>query len=200
MLACSVSRAIAPAFVSDEELAQYPVIVVGRWNKAPLRPHDRLIPCPEKGENDFICTDSEIHAELVVERVIKGDISPGTHRILLGFRIGWLRPDGGRVMAYWSTEEMGDVEEVCESNLWFLVPARSWDENDRHSYLMLDTYRGVQPLEREAYFRGLAQIYDEPQARRPLVTWLWTVAAGVVILLGALLAKRWWRRRTISGR
>jgi hypothetical protein len=196
MVACSVGRGIAPAHVSDEELARYPVIVVGRWNKAPLRPHIRLEPHPGKGE---VCTASETHTELVVERVIRGNISPGTHRILLGYRIGWLRPDGGKVIAYWSSEQWGDVEEVGESNLWFLVPERSWDESDSHTYLMLETCRGVQPLEREGYFRALVKDYDESEARHRCSAWLWSAAAGVVILLGALLARRSWRRKAPSG-
>ncbi len=41
-LAClwtSEAHAIAPPYVSDEELAAYPIIVVAKWDKAPVRPH-----------------------------------------------------------------------------------------------------------------------------------------------------------------
>jgi hypothetical protein len=199
LLACTVGHGIRPARASDEELARHPIIVVGRWNKTPLRVHDRTIPCPEKGPKDVICTDTETHTELVVECVIKGKIAPGTHRILLGFRLGWLRPDGGNVVAYWSSEQWGDVEEVCEPNLWFLVRTRSWDKSDRHTYLMLDTYRGVQPLRREEYFRGLAEQYgegeEEDEETSDTIAWPWAIGEGVAVILVAFMAWRWRKRR-----
>jgi hypothetical protein len=195
LLVCGVGRCLSPPASTDEELARHPIIVVGRWNGARLRPHERLEPSPTVGQH---VTASETHTELIVERVIKGDIQPGTYRILLPFGIGWLRPDGGRVMAYWSSEKSGDVEEVTEPNLWFLLPARSWDESDRESYLGLATYRGVQPLSKEDYFRELAERCAEPKEEHTSATWLWLAGAGAVIVLGGLVAWRLGRtgRRT----
>ena len=31
--------AIIPPYVSDDDLAQYPIIVVAHWDKSPLTPH-----------------------------------------------------------------------------------------------------------------------------------------------------------------
>lgn len=148
----SLVSSIPPPYVSDSELASCPVIVVARWNKSPLRAHSNV---REKAEGGKELVATESHTELVIERVIKGDIKPGTHKILLGFRIAWAREDGGQVMSYMSTEMMGDVDEVKDSNLWFLAPKRSWDQKDAHTYLALETYRGVQPRALESYFVAL---------------------------------------------
>ncbi len=123
---------------SDEALARLPIIVVGRWNKAPFRAHQRIEDHPRMGEVE---TASEGHTELVVERVITADIKPGTHKLLLGFRLGWPREDGGPLMRFTSSEEMGNVEDVAESNLWFLLRKRSWDQADSHNYLALESCR-----------------------------------------------------------
>jgi hypothetical protein len=145
----SPACATVPPYIPDEELAEYPVIVVARWNKAPLRVH-ALVGDSAKGK---ITRKTETHTELLIERVVKGDVKSGVYKILL-LHIGW-PPDGGRVMSHTSCQMYGEAEEVTESNLWFLVPQRSWDKKDQHEYLGLDTYRGVQPLKLEGYFRAL---------------------------------------------
>jgi len=143
-LTATHAGAIAPPFIPDDELAQKPIIVVGRWNKAPL-----------KERSGDVYREYEIHTALLVERVIAGHIKPGTHKMLLGRLTGWPRDDGGPVMSFTSTEMIGDVEEVADLNLWFLVPKKSWDKTDGTTYLRLDTYRGVQPLQLERYFCAL---------------------------------------------
>jgi hypothetical protein len=148
LLIARFAQAIPPVLISDEELAKQPLIVVGRWNKADVRRHDHVI--------DKIIFDSESHTELLVERVVSGDLKPGTHKILLEWSIGWLAKDGGPVMNFGTSEMEGDVKDVTESNLWFLTPKRSWDKTDPNTYPTLTTFRGVQPAVLEAYFRALA--------------------------------------------
>src|SRR5260221_7067110 len=69
-----VSWAIAPAFISDEELARYPMIVVATWDKASFRAHYRYSTNSDRGK---VITSFESYTELNVLRVIKGTIQPG---------------------------------------------------------------------------------------------------------------------------
>jgi hypothetical protein len=122
--------------------------VIGRWNKAPARSHNQVV--------DGVAQAMEAHTELLVERVIVGKFKPGNHKILLGAFIGWPDKTGGPIMSFTSTELVGDVKDVAESNLWFLTPQRSWDQTDPNTYLALTTYRGVQAAVLENYFMALA--------------------------------------------
>ena len=62
---CSSARAVAPPFVSDEELAQSATIVVAKWDKSPLVPHHLI--------EGNVCREQEVRTEIVVTRsVIKG--------------------------------------------------------------------------------------------------------------------------------
>jgi hypothetical protein len=154
LLISSVVEAIAPPFVTDEELAKQPIIVIGRWNKTPVRAHNRVV--------GNVIQEMEAHTELLIERVVKGDLKPGTQKILLGAFIGWPEKEGGPVMSFMSTQMVGDVKDVADSNLWVLRPQHSWDKADPKTYLALFTYRGVQPVELEGYFRALGS--KEPGA------------------------------------
>src|SRR5262245_27832719 len=107
---------IPPPYVSDLKLAQSPIVVVGGWNGAPLTAHRNV-----KGNT---IVDLEGRTELVIQRIIAGDVEPGEHKILLFPFVGW--EQDGRIMSYTSTEEEGDVEDVSKSNLWFLSQKRSW--------------------------------------------------------------------------
>lgn len=55
---------------TDAEIAQYPVVVVARWDKVPLRGMAKR-------------SRFEYETELTVLRTIKGPIGPGTHRVVL---------------------------------------------------------------------------------------------------------------------
>jgi hypothetical protein len=142
----TTAKAIAPPYVSDDELALKPVVVVARWPKARIVSHTR--------SQGNVVTAFEVHTELLVERVIKGNIRVGRHKLLVGYGVGWQR-DWTWLGSYTSTELFGDVNDVSESSIWFLSSGRSWDRKDRRAYLSLDTYRGVQPLELEPYFTVL---------------------------------------------
>jgi hypothetical protein len=124
------SWAIAPQFVSDEELAAYPIVVVGKWEKGPFKANHRY---EDRGEQKVI-TAIESFTALNVLRVIKGDVKPGVHMLKRGWGIAWAA-DGGWVTSGTSTELLGDVKNVTQPNIWFLQKARSWDESDKTEYL-----------------------------------------------------------------
>lgn len=168
VLAPSRLMAVRPYRPSDAELARYPIIVIARWNKGLVQQ-----------------ANGERQTELLVERVIKGPIEPGTHRIILGFGICWPRKDGGPIECILpSSETSGDVEEVTESNIWLLQRARSADPDDAERYLKLDTYRGVQPLSRQAEFEKLG-------VNQRVVP---CVLATLFVLITAATTM-WWRRQ-----
>jgi len=148
--------AIAPPFVPDEQLAERPVVVVARWDKSPLEGHHLI--------EGNVCKKWEGRGGIVIERVIRGEAKAGPCRILVGPFMGW-NEEGGPVVTYTSTMLLGEAQEVAESNLWFLSRQRSWDATDTEEYLCLDTYRGVQPLALEPYFRALMS--DRPQKEVP---------------------------------
>jgi hypothetical protein len=145
------AAAIAPPYVSDRELAAKPIIVVARWAKAKMDPHLRYGREPGLGK---VIDRMEVRTELVIERVIQGDVTPGTHKLLVESSIGWGN-DGRFLGTTTSTMLMGEVEDVTKPNLWFLSRGRSWDAADKTDYFSLDTYRGVQPPKLEPYFRAL---------------------------------------------
>lgn len=143
--------AIAPAYVSDDELAKYPIVVVAHWKKGEFKPHHRY----RHEDNDNVIVAVEAFTELEIVRVISGDLKPGTAKLKVGGGIGWLE-DGSGVSSASSTELPGEVDNVIAPNLWFLRLEKSWDKNDRSDYLSIDNYRAVQPLTMEDYFHRLS--------------------------------------------
>jgi hypothetical protein len=162
----SLSRGIAPAFVSDEELARYPIIVVAKWDKASFRPHHRSATDRTNGE---IITAIEAFTELNILRVIKGPGQPGLTTLKIGGGVGW-STNGDWVNSGTSTELPGDVETVAEPNLWFLKISRSWDQSDTTNYVSLDSYRAIQPLVLENYFVVLPTGNPEKEVRALLAS------------------------------
>ncbi len=144
--ACAVASAIAPRYESDHQIGQYPIIVLARWNKAPKTPHELV-----KGN---VQEQFEVFTDLEVVRVIKGDIRPGTHRLLYAWGVDWLE-DGTGLATWTSTHIAGEVEDVTKPSLWFLMRARSWDEADATSYLSLPHYRAIQSPVLEPYFAAI---------------------------------------------
>jgi hypothetical protein len=143
--------AIAPAYVSDDELAKYPIVVVAQWKRGEFKPHHRY----RREDNENVIVAVEAFTELEIVRVIRGDLKPGTAKLKVGGGIGWSK-DGSGVTSASSTELPGDVDNVTAPNLWFLRLEKSWDENDRSDYLSIDNYRAVQPLTMEDYFQRLS--------------------------------------------
>lgn len=152
VVACAVdSHARAPRYVPDTELADFPIIVVARWNKADFQAHHRF---SDDDGGRRVITRVEVYTTLEVLQTIKGDVRPGFKRLMVGSGIGWSR-DGTYVTSASSTELLGDVADVTVSNIWFLKKARSWDEKDRAEYLSVDNYRAIQPLVLDRYFAAL---------------------------------------------
>ncbi|MEM9411361.1 MAG: hypothetical protein AAGA30_09625, partial [Planctomycetota bacterium] len=94
-----------------------------------------------------------VRTNLLIERVIKGELNVGEHPVMVGFAIGW-SDDSPTVASYTSTEMIGDAN-ATDSNIWFLKRKASRVAGDRNEYLFLDSYRGVQPLTLERYFNAL---------------------------------------------
>lgn len=113
---------IAPNFISDAELAQSPVIVVGQWENAPFTSHNKY---RDDFGSDQVIADSEAYTKLRILRVIKGsDLKPGEHHLMTGLGISWSE-DGAWVSSGTSTELLGDVGNITQPNLWFLKKSRS---------------------------------------------------------------------------
>jgi len=150
------AAAIAPPYETDAELAKCPVIVIASWDKAEIKRHTLV--------NGNVLEKYEAFTELNVQRVIKGNIKPGKHTILLGFGIEW-QQDGSRLATGTSTELPGDVDNVCKHNIWFLSRERSWDQADKTVYLKVPNYRAVQPPGLEEYFAALGSPKPEAAAK-----------------------------------
>lgn len=142
----SISYAVAPKFITDKELAEYPIVVIAKWNKAALRFHNDV--------EENICKETETHTEIEISRTIKGDIKSGKHKIILARYILW-DSNGSELATYTSTMIYGDVNDVTKQNIWFLKREYSWDKSDKNLYLYLDHYRGIQPPDLEKYFIAL---------------------------------------------
>jgi len=137
----SQAMAVSPPFVSDRSLAEAPFVVVARWDGAPFI------------DASVVKGNWEVQTQIVIERVIKGDINVGKHTILVGYAIGWSKEQPW-VMSYTSTQMRGDCD-ATKPSLWFLQRKRSMIATDTTNYLFLATYRGIQPLELAPYFKAL---------------------------------------------
>lgn len=146
------ASAVIPRFISDEELAAYPAIVVGKWEKTELRSHDRY---REDEDGSKVITKVEAYTTLNVVRVITGDVGPGLHKVMVGGSIDWWT-DGNGVSSHRGGGDMtGDISDVTQANVWFLKKERSWDAKDTTEYLAIGNYREIQPLILEEYFAVL---------------------------------------------
>jgi hypothetical protein len=157
--------AFGPSYISDKELAAYPIIVVARWEKAPFKSHNEIGPGPY-GDWDGV-EEFEGFTNLHILRVIKGDIQPGIRRLMVGWGIGW-QDDGTDIASYTSTELEGDVKNVTKPNIWFLKPAQSWDKSDTTNYISVNNYREVQPLILEPFYWAVASPQLEKSIRKLL--------------------------------
>jgi hypothetical protein len=154
----TTAHAIAPPYLSDEELADSPIIVVAQWEKAPFKSHIQYGQEERLGQ---VVRQFEAYTTLKVLRTVKGSgVSAGNYELLVGFGIAWRR-DGKGVISGTSTEMSGDVKDVTKPNLWFLKKARSWDENRKKEYLSVDHYRRIQPPVLEKYFLALGSPHRE---------------------------------------
>lgn len=153
--------AMAPSYISDEEFAKYPIIVVARWNKPEFQPHHR--------QEGNVIKDIEAFTQLEVVRVIRGDVQPGNNKLKIGWGISWSK-NGEYVTSGTSTELLGDATNISNLNLWFLQRERSWDKRDKTNYLSISHYRSIQPLALEEYFRCLGSKNPEKETPKLLAS------------------------------
>lgn len=148
--ACA-AHAIAPGYVSDNALAEYPIIVVAKWDKAPITAHHRY-----EGDKDFgkVITRIEAYTRLNILAVVKGKVEPGEHDLMVNGGITWLE-DGTFVNSGTSTQLVGDVDDVTKPSMWFLRRTCSWDDKRKDEYLTAGNYREVQPLELKDFYVAL---------------------------------------------
>lgn len=140
------SSTIPPAFVPDTELAKYPIIVIGKWEKAKFE--NKSVVEGNVMKKYFVTT------KFVIEKVIAGEAEVGKQTVSIGLRIGWEADMDYQVWSYMSTEMPGDAN-ANESNLWFLKRKQFDDGGGIKDYLHLDSYRGIQPKVLEGYFGAL---------------------------------------------
>lgn len=145
LMPLSEAAAVAPDFVPDKKLAKAPVVVVAKWTGGPWTHHSLV---DENALKAYEC-----RTEISVERVIRGNVKPGKHLILVPMYVRWSKRNP-LVFCYMSTEACGDANADVP-NLWFLRHKRSWDKRDANVYLAIGSYRSVQPLELEPYFDSL---------------------------------------------
>lgn len=159
-LSAGVARAVAPSFISDADLAGSRVIVVARWDKAPVKRHDQTRKDPGLGN---VITASEAHTTLHVLRTIRGNGVPvGDRELMIGWGVSWSQ-DGTGLSSGTSTELPGEVEDLTQPALWFLTEEPSWDEARPGNHLAINHYRRIQPLELEAYFAALSSGHPETE-------------------------------------
>jgi hypothetical protein len=154
------ARAISPGYVSDDQLAKYPIIVVAKWDKAPIKSHDKYENHKDLGQ---VVVAVEAFTRLKVSAVIKGKLEPGEHDLMLGWGISW--GQDGFVTSGTSTELPGDVEDITQPCLWFLQKSHSWDEKLKDEFLTVTNYRDIQPVEFKDFYLALGS--DNAQAEVP---------------------------------
>jgi hypothetical protein len=150
-LRASEALGIAPNYVSDQELAKYPIIVVAKWDKAPAKSHIQYGKDDDLGE---VVLKSEVYTRLNVLATVKGAVEQGEHDLIVNWGITW-NEDGTFVNSGTSTQLPGDVNDTTVPCLWFLKRSRSWDEKRKDEYLTVGNYREVQPLELKEFYVAL---------------------------------------------
>jgi hypothetical protein len=137
------ARAYPLSYVSDPELAAKPIIVVARWAEARFEPQVRFR--QEKNSGKAVFYGFGVRTELIVERVIKGDITPGAYKLMLGEDVAWMK-HGRPLRNYASADPYRDATDATKPNLWFLSRGDAGDPADKTAYLSLDTDQCVLEL------------------------------------------------------
>ena len=141
-------KALAPLYISDKELSEYPIIVEAKWEKSPFITHNKYR--KEQGLGKVVIR-RETFTKLNIIRVIKGHLKPGKYKLFVGGGIDWHK-DGKDVNSASSTKITGDVSDITKPNIWFLKSRQSWDEKDKTKYISIVNYREIQPLSLENFF------------------------------------------------
>jgi hypothetical protein len=134
-----------PDGVPDKKLARYPIIVRGWWPRMPLVAHGG-------GETAggwdvaLLWSMYECRTMLVVDKVLKGHLTPGTHHVLL---------DAGAARLLRARGEEGH-DPSCPG-LWFLTECESLDPNEKTQFLEVTDASCMQPLCLQDYFIALSE-------------------------------------------
>lgn len=145
-LAAATATAIPPPYVSDRQLAHFPIVVIAQWDGSPITDHSRI-------EGNMM-RDLELRTHLKVIRVLKGNVEPGVQPLAITDNFGW--DENGSVATYTSTEMLGEVEDVRKPCLWFLQSGKSWDKKDPEEQLTASNYRCIQEEVLEPFYAALA--------------------------------------------
>lgn len=78
--------AMAPAYASDEQLAAYPIVVVAKRGKASATSHDQYRNDVRLGQ---ILVKSEVYTSLNILEVVKGNVEPGVHDLIIDWGSSW---------------------------------------------------------------------------------------------------------------
>ena len=141
--------AMAPNIFSDEELAKFPVIVVGKWEKVAFRSHRQE---RKNDDGETVVEKWEVYTKLKILRTIKGpNLALGEHELKVGRGIAW-NEEGKGLETGTSTQIPGDVDDITKPRIWFLRKDRSWDSKDQTEYLSISNFRCVQDLALEKFF------------------------------------------------
>lgn len=139
----SLYAGFIPRFVSDQQLAKSPFIVVAKWEK---------VPWTELPNNSkpFVAK-----TKLRILRTVKGPTIDGeVIDLKLGRVITW-DADGRFLSSATSANLPGDVDDITVPCLWFLDRAKVLDPNSEDHELSIDHYREVQPIDLESYYLAL---------------------------------------------
>jgi len=185
--------AVFPPYYPDEELVNFPVIVVARWDRGVVSNQSVM-------EGDHT-RRSELHLSLDVTRVIKGNIEPGKHTVIMTTQLTWGR-DGRGLETRFSAWVPPDVDNIATDNLWMLSRQRSCRKDDPTEYLCWKSLRAVQPLALEPYFQALNRGTFNAEApallaannRALAIRTLAYIAGGVLPSRSATLTQQWKKR------
>ncbi len=129
--------------VSDLDLANSPIVVMGYWPKAKMIDRSQRI--------GNVIEQPETLTKLIVTKVLHGEITPGTLELMIQRFLWWDSKNGSFPNSATSTMEVSSVD-VSKPNIWFLKRSRSWRKSDRSSYLHAYSLHCIQPLKLSTYF------------------------------------------------
>lgn len=157
----ALTLAIIPPSVTDRDLSQSPIIVIGYWPKAKFVSRNNV-----KGN---VCYDLESTTKLIITKVIRGRLAVGSHTLLLKDWISWSK-DGTMLNSASSSEMLGDVDDVSKPNIWFLTISKSWKKSDKTEYLHAFSYRCAQPRNLLAFYQTLAMPRRDSEVSKHLLS------------------------------
>lgn len=149
-----------------ERVARAPIWVIAHWPRAKLSAN---IPKDPKAP-----WDGKISTQIVITKVLRGDVKPGPTTLnyeFTGFDPRLFGPDGGD-MEHLLPGPPGQAANMCDPSLWFLQPVLS---GKKLVALHLPSYRCLQEVDCRPLFEALSSDKPEPgvtkclQSRDPVL-------------------------------